>query len=168
MIESFPLAERDVASVFTLPKTIYGRQGTIVEITYIIQRVADVYKCIRNRREKTHSNGSTLPTITSENFHIASNASVSDGDLSDRLSTHGSSYSGNNASAINLSGTGTKSNASPSYCSGFDGSDISSSGNNRITGGHKQGVEIVAISGPGGVGKSTIFGAVQNVARQHG
>lgn len=161
-IESFPLAERDVASVFTLPKTIYGRQGIIVEMTYIIERVAGVYKSFRTRHNKSHSAGSTLPTITSENFH-AGNRSMSDG-LSDHLSAADSSYA---IGGVNLSGTGTKSNASPSYCSGFDGSDISS-GNGRLSGAHKQGVEIVSLSGPGGVGKSTVFGAVQNVARQHG
>ncbi|KAI9352389.1 hypothetical protein BD770DRAFT_445542 [Pilaira anomala] len=162
IIPSFPLAERDVASVFTLPKTIYGRQGTIVEMTYIIQRVAGVYKSIRSRRDKSHSAGSTLQTITSESFH-AGNASVSD-DLSDHCSAPDtSSFPG----GVGLSGIGSKSNASPSYCSGFDGSDISS-GNGRVMNGHRQGVEIVSICGPGGVGKSTIFSAVQNVARQHG
>ncbi|OBZ88971.1 Peroxide stress-activated histidine kinase mak2 [Choanephora cucurbitarum] len=160
VIESFPLAERDVASVFTLPKAIYGRQGTIVELTYIIQRVAGVYKSIRNRREKSHSTTSTLPTITSENFHI-SNASVSEGSLSDRLSTNDT-----NSIAGGTVGAGTKSNASPSYCSGFDGSDISS-GNGRVQS-SKQGVEIVSLSGPGGAGKSTLCNAVQNIARQHG
>lgn len=131
-------------------------------MTYIIQRVAGVYKSIRSRRDKSHSAGSTLQTITSESFH-AGNASVSDG-LSDHCSAPDtSSYTG----GVGLSGIGSKSNASPSYCSGFDGSDISS-GNGRVISGHKQGVEIVSICGPGGVGKSTIFGAVQNVARQHG
>lgn len=160
MIESFPLAQKDVASVFTLPKTIYGRQGIISEMTYIIQRVAGVYKSIRNRREKSYSTGSTMPTITSENFH-AGNASMSD-DLSDRLSVHDE----NSATGVDGGCSGSKSNASPSYCSGFDGSDISSG--NGTGQRRKQGVEIVAVSGPGGVGKSTIFNAVQNVARQHG
>lgn len=161
MIESFPLAERDVASVFTLPKTIYGRQGIIGEMTYIIQRVAGVYKSIRNRRDKSYSTGSTLPTITSGGDFHASNASlsVSDG-MSDRLSNNEGSALGGTA------GAGTKSNASPSYGSGFDGSDISSSNGRQHT--NKQGVEIVSIAGPGGVGKSTVFNAVQNVARQHG
>ncbi|OAD03327.1 Serine/threonine kinase hybrid, partial [Mucor lusitanicus CBS 277.49] len=158
-VESFPLAERDVASVFTLPKTIYGRQGIISEMTYIIQRVAGVYKSIRNRREKSYSTGSTMPTITSGGDFHASNASVSDG-LSDRLSNNEGSALGGTV------GAGPKSNASPSYCSGFDGSDISS-GNGRPHS-SKQGVEIVSIAGPGGVGKSTVFNAVQNVARQHG
>lgn len=156
------MAERDVASVFTLPKTIYGRQATIGEMTYIIQRVAGVYKCIRSRREKSHSTGSTLQTITSDNFPGGGTASVSDS-MSDHCSVPDSSSftgGGNVLSAV-------KSNASPSYCSGFDGSDISS-GNGRIASGNKQGVEIVALAGPGGVGKSTIFSAVQNVARQHG
>ncbi|KAI7900513.1 uncharacterized protein BX663DRAFT_517888 [Cokeromyces recurvatus] len=159
VIESFPLAEKDVASVFTLPKAIYGRQGTIVEMNYIIQRVAGVYKTMKNRKDKSYSTGSTLPTITSGgDFHI-SNASVSD-NTSDHLS-------GNEGSVTNGAiNTGTKSNTSPSYCSGFDGSDISS-GNGRVQS-IKQGVEIVCISGPGGVGKSTLFNAVQNVARQHG
>ena len=143
-----------------MPKAIYGRQGTIVELTYIIQRVAGVYKSIRNRREKSHSTTSTLPTITSENFHI-SNASVSEGSLSDRLSTNDT-----NSIAGGTVGAGTKSNASPSYCSGFDGSDISS-GNGRVQS-SKQGVEIVSLSGPGGAGKSTLCNAVQNIARQHG
>ncbi|KAI9487280.1 MAG: hypothetical protein EXX96DRAFT_552526 [Benjaminiella poitrasii] len=159
VIESFPLAEKDVASVFTLPKTIYGRQGTIVEMNYIIQRVAGVYRSLKNRREKSYSTGSTLPTITSGGDFHASNGSMSD-NMSDHLS-------GNEGSMIN--GTiivGTKSNASPSYCSGFDGSDISS-GNGKVQS-IKQGVEVVCISGPGGVGKSTLFNAVQNVARQHG
>lgn len=134
-------------------------------MTYIIQRVAGVYKSIRSRRDKSHSPGSTLQTITSENFHTG-NGSVSDC-LSDQCSTTDSYNGGGVPSGVLSSGAGVKSNASPSYCSGFDGSDISS-GNGRIVGGHKQGVEIVSISGPGGVGKSTIFGAVQNVARQHG
>jgi len=159
VIESFPLAERDVASVFTLPKTIYGRQGIIGEMTYIIQRVAGVYKSIRNRRDKSYSTSSTMPTITSGGDFHASNASVSDS-LSDRLSNNEGSALGGTV------GAGPKSNASPSYCSGFDGSDISS-GNGRPHS-SKQGVEIVSIAGPGGVGKSTVFNAVQNVARQHG
>lgn len=150
-----------MASVFTLPKTIYGRQATIGEMTYIIQRVAGVYKSIRSRREKSHSTGSTLQTITSD--HGGGTASVSDG-MSDHCSVpDSSSYPG-----VGPVISAVKSNASPSYCSGFDGSDISS-GNGRIASGHhRQGVEIVALAGPGGVGKSTIFGAVQNVARQHG
>lgn len=159
MIESFPLAERDVASVFTLPKTIYGRQGIISEMTYIIQRVAGVYKSIRNRRDKSYSTGSTMPTITSGGEFHASNGSISDS-LSDRLSNNEGSALGG------IGGTGPKSNASPSYCSGFDGSDISSSNGRQHS--NKQGVEIVAVAGPGGVGKSTVFNAVQNVARQHG
>jgi len=128
-------------------------------MTYIIQRVAGVYKSIRNRRDKSYSTGSTMPTITSGGDFHASNASVSDG-LSDRLSTNEGSALGGTV------GAGPKSNASPSYCSGFDGSDMSS--NNGRPHSSKQGVEIVSIAGPGGVGKSTVFNAVQNVARQHG
>jgi Mrp family chromosome partitioning ATPase len=122
-----------------------------VELNYIIQRVAGVYKSInKNKREKSYSTGSTLPTVTSGDA-----LSVSDS-MSDQLSN-------NESLGHDL---GSKSNASPSYCSGFEGSDISS-GNGR-SGHHKQGVEIVALSGPGGVGKSTLFNSVQNVARKQG
>ena len=96
-------------------------------------------------------------------FHTGDGHSASDG-MSDRLSVIESFAGG----AHGLVST-TKSNASPSYHSGFDGSDISSNaGRPLINGAQKQGVEIVAITGPGGVGKSTVFNAVQNVARQHG
>ncbi|KAI8987483.1 hypothetical protein BDF20DRAFT_850535 [Mycotypha africana] len=178
VIEAFPLAEKDVASVFTLPKTIYGRQGTISEMTYIIQRVSGVYKSIRNRREKTYSTGSTLHTMTSAsvafngtntgstvNHSVLSGvgaSSIMSDDLSDRLSNNDTTSS----IVAGTYGTATKSNASPSYCSGFDGSDMSS--NHGRGPSSKLGVEIVAISGPGGVGKSTVFNAVQTVARQHG
>ncbi|CEG84927.1 Putative Serine/threonine protein kinase [Rhizopus microsporus] len=151
IIESFPLAERDVASIFTLPKVIYGRQPLIGEMTYIIQHVANVYKSARLRKDRSHGSASTLPTITSADDLMRHQA------LSDSASEAG--LSNPELSSLN---TGTKSNASPSYC----GSDISS-GNGRIAAG-KQGVEIICLSGPGGVGKSTLFNSVQSVARQEG
>lgn len=151
MIESFPLAERDVASIFTLPKTIYGRQPLIIEMTYIIQHTANVYRSARLKKERSHSSNSTLPTITSANdlVHQALSDSASEAGLSSP-----------DLSSLN---TGTKSNTNPSYCSG---SDISS-GHGRLSGG-KQGVEIVCLFGPGGVGKSTLYSAVRIAARQEG
>ncbi|KAI8374713.1 uncharacterized protein BYT42DRAFT_577365 [Radiomyces spectabilis] len=151
-IAPFPLAEHDIASVFTLPKTIYGRQSVVVEMTYIIQRVAGLYKSMRYRRERSQAAvSSTLPTSDV----TGSNASATES-MSDMSSSH------EVASII-----GTKSVASPSYCSGLDGSDVSS-GTSRAIGSSKQGTEIIALYGPGGVGKSTLFNAVQNVARQNG
>ncbi|EIE91775.1 hypothetical protein RO3G_16486 [Rhizopus delemar RA 99-880] len=153
MIELFPLAERDVASFFTLPKTIYGRQPLIVEMTYVIQHTASVFKSTGSKRDKSHGSGSTVPTITSASDLLHHQRTLSDSASETALSNH-------DLSSFN---TGTKSNTSPSYCSGSD----YSGGNGRLTSG-KQGVEIVCLSGPGGVGKSTLFNAVQTVARQEG
>jgi hypothetical protein len=153
MIEIFPLAERDVASFFTLPKAIYGRQPLIVEITYVIQHTASVFKSTGSKRDKSHGSGSTVPTITSASDLLHHQRTLSDSASETALSNH-------DLSSFN---TGTKSNTSPSYCSGSD----YSGGNGRLTSG-KQGVEIVCLSGPGGVGKSTLFNAVQTVARQEG
>ncbi|RUS27373.1 AAA ATPase domain-containing protein, partial [Jimgerdemannia flammicorona] len=42
-IAHFPLGQLDVASLFTLPSTIFGRQNEIEQITSIIKRVADTH-----------------------------------------------------------------------------------------------------------------------------
>ncbi|KAI9021513.1 hypothetical protein CLU79DRAFT_703166 [Phycomyces nitens] len=144
----FPLAEHDIASVFTLPKHVYGRQSMIVEMTFIIHRVSGVYKCLRHR-ERSYATSSSYPTTDmhpSNNSTIESTESVSIPDV--------------------VSITGGKSNATPSYCSGLDGSDVSSTTGRGASKSHKQGTEIIAVYGPGGIGKSTLLSAVQNVARQ--
>ncbi|KAI8970664.1 hypothetical protein BDB01DRAFT_855295 [Pilobolus umbonatus] len=146
VIESFPLAERDVASVFILPKMIYGRQNLIGQMTDIIERVSRFYRSFKTRKSITVTGIST-------DIYQSSGGSLE--------SMYNDAYSNHDTSSVI---GGAKSNVSPSYCSGLDNSDTSVG---RIVDG-MSGVEIVAISGPGGVGKSTLFHALQNVARQHG
>ncbi|KAG1473267.1 hypothetical protein G6F56_001051 [Rhizopus delemar] len=151
MIEPFTLAEKDVASIFTLPKSIYGRQPLIVEMTYIIQHASHIYKSNRLKKERSQGSNSTLPTVTSAN-----DLQNHQGDLSVCSSESGSANP--DLSSLN---NGTKS--TPSY---YSGSDISS-GHGRLLS-KKQGVEIVCLFGPGGVGKSTLCNVVQTTARQEG
>ncbi|KAI9279158.1 hypothetical protein BY458DRAFT_503330 [Sporodiniella umbellata] len=160
MIEPFKLGEKDVASIFTLPKSIYGRQPLIVEMTYIIQHVSHVYKSSRAKKERSHGSNSTLTTITSADdlIHHQSGASITSGSESDSLNPDFSSL--NTGASLN---TAPKSNTAPSY---YSGSDISS-GQGKLAK-KKQGVEIVCLSGQGGVGKSTLCNAVQTTARQEG
>ncbi|KAF7722487.1 hypothetical protein EC973_003107 [Apophysomyces ossiformis] len=148
-LSPFPLAQHDIASVFTLPNQIYGRQNIIAEMTSIIQNVAAVYKSSIQRRHNTHyATSAVLSEYRTNSSSIADSVSeVSGVD-----------------SASELEG---RSAASPSYCSGLDGSEESIA-NNRVISPKKQGVEIVAVYGPGGIGKSTLLGAVQNLARQNG
>ena len=46
-IPLFPLAQHDVASIFTLPKAIYGHQDVIEEMKRIIERFAGLYRSSR-------------------------------------------------------------------------------------------------------------------------
>ncbi|CAO3666661.1 unnamed protein product [Rhizopus stolonifer] len=153
VIDLFPLAERDVAALFTLPKTIYGRQPLIVEMSYIIQQTVTTFRS-RSKKEISHNSGSTVPTITSasESFHYQS--------VSDSASV---SETGMDNPELSGSCSGVKSTTSPSFCSGSD----RSSGTARISG-SKLGVVLVCLSGPGGVGKSTLFNSIQTVARKEG
>ncbi|KAG0194465.1 hypothetical protein DFQ28_010548, partial [Apophysomyces sp. BC1034] len=148
-IASFTLAQHDIASVFTLPKQIYGRENVIAEMACIIQNVAAVYKSSLLRRHNRSYAPSIMPSETQAN---SSSTAESISDLS------GTDI---------ISGLGGKSAASPSYYSGLDGSD-GSNGTSRVLGLKKQGVEIIAAYGPGGIGKSTLLSAVQSVARQNG
>lgn len=152
-IPSFPLAQRDIASVFTLPKTIYGRQSIISEATYIIEQYAGLYKSTRTRSRDKSSYANTNSTQMAA--YISNGGSTAD-TMSD---TSGRSSNG---------GLGPKSNASPSYCSGLDGSDVSSTMNGRTVMGKKQYTTIVGLYGPGGAGKSTVMNAVLTTARQNG
>ncbi|KAI9311978.1 hypothetical protein BX666DRAFT_2021136 [Dichotomocladium elegans] len=139
-ISSFELAKRDVASVFTLPKAIYGRQPAISEMTYIIERTAGYYRTV------------SRPTISSNHSRFMEYDTTSD-ILS--LSEH-SSYG--------------KSISSPSLYSTLDTtSDLASTSNNtNRRANNRLGATIVGVYGPGGIGKSTLLTAVQPTARQHG
>ncbi|KAI8138424.1 hypothetical protein BJV82DRAFT_631487 [Fennellomyces sp. T-0311] len=153
-IPLFPLGQHDVASVFTLPKMIYGRQDALSEMLFMIERCADLYKTLPLR-----SNNRVIRT------HPPAHPPV----------PHGGS-SGNSTDAMSdLSETcsnpdiGNKSTASPSfYGGGLDESDTSSVGSRLIVSNVKTSTHIVGVYGPGGIGKSALFTAVQPMARQNG
>jgi ABC-type glutathione transport system ATPase component len=147
------LAEHDVASVFTLPKIIYGRQDIISEMTCIIERTSGIYRQIRSKKEKSYTSSVRATISDVQN----SNASGSDYCFSD-------SHSINEVTSF----PDRKSPISSSFYSGLDGSDGSSSMSGVGQNLDKQGAEIVCLAGPGGVGKSTLFKSVQKTARQHG
>ncbi|KAI7873653.1 hypothetical protein K492DRAFT_223486 [Lichtheimia hyalospora FSU 10163] len=51
-IGSFKLAQHDVASVFMIPRNVYGRQAIISEMMYIIERFVNQYKPMKIRINK--------------------------------------------------------------------------------------------------------------------
>ncbi|KAI9251842.1 hypothetical protein BDA99DRAFT_521323 [Phascolomyces articulosus] len=155
-IETFPLAQKDIASVFTLPKNIYGRQSVIAEITNIINRCAYMHRPTRRR-----NNGGE--------YYMESTHS---------LLEHSSETEGSNITDPPLRSTGYTTNASTTT-QGFttttmttllDGSmtEVPSISNRIFTNSSKMGTIIVGLYGPGGIGKSTVYTAVQPAARQNG
>ncbi|KAI9491307.1 hypothetical protein BDB00DRAFT_833957 [Zychaea mexicana] len=149
-IPAFPLAQYDVASVFTLPKSIYGRQDIISEMTFKIERCAGLYKPMRLRSINSNNRTKTSSTGVTEVMR-----DVLSDDVSDEAASNGD-------------GTFI-STTSPSRCSnsGVEGSDVSSmtgrlAGTSRIT------ATVVGVYGPGGIGKSTLLSAVQPTARKNG
>lgn len=112
-------------------------------MSYIIERCAGIYK--PTSRSLHSANSSRLPTETD---------SFSDAASSDRASSNG------HRSAIHT----------PSHASGWDAnSDMASTAKNGNTGrSNRVGATIASLYGPGGIGKSTLFTAVQPTARQHG
>ncbi|KAI7853030.1 hypothetical protein BDC45DRAFT_174217 [Circinella umbellata] len=157
-IPSFPLAKHDIASVFTLPKTIYGRHALISEMTYIIERHVNTYKAVTGRNRERSNYGTNSSNTNSSTEFLTGNGGVH---MIDTLSDTSSPESADNGER--------KSTASPSYCSGVDGSDISSSNTRMVHNVNgKQNTTLVAVYGAGGIGKSTLFNAVQSTARNHG
>ncbi|KAI9260813.1 hypothetical protein BY458DRAFT_557511 [Sporodiniella umbellata] len=153
VIENFNLGEKDVAVIFTLPKMVYGRQPLIVEMSYIIQHTVNSLQS-QSKKEPSLSSGSAAPTITSASdllHHYQNTESTITADTDAVSSELPSTF------------VGEKSTASPSFYSGSDRSN-----NAARLASLKQGVTIVCLSGPGGVGKSTLFNSVQPVARKEG
>ncbi|KAJ8653301.1 hypothetical protein O0I10_011051 [Lichtheimia ornata] len=73
-IDSFPLAQRDIASVFMIPRNVYGRQAIISDMVNIIERFVSQYKPL-----KIHSNkqGATLATSSSSDPDSSEHKSAS-------------------------------------------------------------------------------------------
>ncbi|KAI7856678.1 hypothetical protein BDC45DRAFT_61060 [Circinella umbellata] len=152
-IEAFPLCQHDIASVFTLPKTIYGRQSVIEQMNIVIDTFVNNYSSNRIHRSlQTTNNSVSTPYVGSG--------------IADSLSE---------LSTPNDDNSSAKSNSSPSYFSGtgIEESETSSvlhQGRGYSTRNSKQksSTTVVSLYGPGGIGKSTMFSAVQATARQYG
>ncbi|KAI8148772.1 hypothetical protein BJV82DRAFT_198053 [Fennellomyces sp. T-0311] len=146
VIPPFPLAQHDIASVFTIPKAIYGRQEVLAEMRVIIERSAN-----------EHRHSRILSTIEVPMHKRHSRSSDPTDTLSDISET-------NSSSANNTSHYKVSSNSS----NHFDGSDTSSISSRMLGGNSKIGATIVGLYGPAGTGKSTLYSAVQPLARKHG
>ncbi|KAI9489180.1 hypothetical protein BDB00DRAFT_876728 [Zychaea mexicana] len=150
-IPSFKLAQNDIASVFTLPKHVYGRQGIISQMQYLIERGAAVYNSSAQRnRTRTSVIGGTETTSISEHNIIDTFNEMYDLESSSHCST-GNSGVANSVSAA-----------------GFDGNDASSVTRRMFVNNGKPASTLVGVYGPGGIGKSTLFTAVQPTARLNG
>ncbi|KAI9488872.1 hypothetical protein BDB00DRAFT_846468 [Zychaea mexicana] len=160
VIPSFPLAQHDIASVFTLPKTIYGRHHILSEMTYIIERHVNAYRTALARTRERSTQAASSNAGPSVEILNGSNGGAGGINTIDTYS---------DTSAPESADHGPKSTASPSYCSGLDGSDVSSSTSRAVQNTNaRQSTTMVAVYGPGGIGKSTLFNAAQATARQHG
>ncbi|KAI7858865.1 hypothetical protein BDC45DRAFT_497792 [Circinella umbellata] len=145
VIPSFPLAQNDIASVFTLPKHIYGRQDTISELQFIIKRCAALHNSVFQR---SHSRVNAFRTGIQANV-------ISENYATDMTLT-------TNSDSFDME--------SSSQCStgGFGESDVSSVSSRMFVNNGKPATTIVGVYGPGGIGKSTLFTSVQPTARHNG
>ncbi|CDS05978.1 hypothetical protein LRAMOSA08506 [Lichtheimia ramosa] len=71
-IDSFTLAQHDIASVFMIPKNVYGRQAIIADMVHIIERFVNQYKPLKIRKQ-----GATLATSSNSDPDSAEQKSSS-------------------------------------------------------------------------------------------
>ncbi|KAI8148771.1 hypothetical protein BJV82DRAFT_647609 [Fennellomyces sp. T-0311] len=153
VIPPFPLAEHDVASVFTLPKTVYGRQDVIFEMKVILERAASLYESahLRNRSE--------IPLSLNKQCNIY------DSDV------HAISFDDTADAYNNYTNDSTEMNLSPSskFVNNLSDKDDTSSISTKMADAVSiTGTSIVGLYGPGGAGKSTLYNTVQSTARKNG
>ncbi|KAI7883767.1 hypothetical protein K492DRAFT_229475 [Lichtheimia hyalospora FSU 10163] len=139
-ITPFPLAQHDIASLFTLPKTVYGRQAVLEKMRTIIAHCATSY----NPASSFPSKLSDIIDSTSEDMSISESNSGTKSDGDSR-----SVYSGVDINSEHI---------------------ISSTGSDKHSRGWRKTMRttLVGLYGPGGIGKSTLFTSVQPMARQNG
>ncbi|KAG2223954.1 hypothetical protein INT45_013411, partial [Circinella minor] len=175
-IPMFPLGQHDIVSVFTLPKTIYGRQDVLSELIFFIERCADLYKSSRLRNQSVappNSPYNTTATTTIQYHHHPHHRGSGTPPISSRetatdVTSEYSSETSSNPDPTTC--TSSKSNTSPSYSSGGMDENDTSSINSKMTVNNLKGTSttIVAVYGTGGIGKSTLFTEVLPTARQNG
>ncbi|KAJ8651879.1 hypothetical protein O0I10_012548 [Lichtheimia ornata] len=82
-IDLFPLAQRDIASVFMIPRNVYGRQAIISEMVYIVERFVNQYKPLKIRSSKQGAASSNSDPDSSEQKSASSPTSLAEHDSSD-------------------------------------------------------------------------------------
>lgn len=151
-IKPFPLATHDVASIFTLPSVLFGRQNEIQQICSTIRRVAGCYNRKRQSRDRSTATATATESSNFASDMVPSSASVVES-FSDTSSGRG--------------GRAPYERSSPSHESLAGASDYSgSAGRNYCS--QKPSSVLLAITGPSGVGKSALFNAVHTTARHYG
>ncbi|KAI9494156.1 hypothetical protein BDB00DRAFT_819869 [Zychaea mexicana] len=165
IVTDFPLAQHDVASIFTLPKIVYGRKSTITKMNDIIEQYATLYKASRiyARHGKQASSYNSSAAFTSQTSSSMDTRESLTEESTSEYSTEESSSQHDNRS------TG---DSHESFCSGFIGSEVSSAPSSMRVGDlwrtTKNMTVIVSLRGPAGIGKSTLLNAVHATAREKG
>ena len=135
-------------SVFTLPKTVYGRQGTISKMNEAIEQYATMY----SNHSATHCFRTTTCLKSQKSSDTGSNSEFS-------MNTAGKSSSAfDNASQNNNSSThysftalsSIRDSEAASSSMSFNNSVEGSIGSQRLT---KIMTIVVSLHGPGGIGK---------------
>ncbi|KAI9245245.1 hypothetical protein BDA99DRAFT_448024 [Phascolomyces articulosus] len=156
-IPLFPLAQHDIAYVFTLPKITYGREKILQEMVFFIKRYAGNYKSSRLHDSTTA---------------ITKRAIITDATIGDETTSDIASEISETESYLNNNSVACRSTTSKSYCStGLIGSETSTNINSRLIFNNSKTTStttMVGVYGPGGIGKSTLFTETQSIARQNG
>lgn len=122
------MGQRDIASVFTLPKAIYGRQKVLSRMTYFVQRFMGTHKSVQAMLAPASN---STPTTTT----------AGGGTTTDSMSDFSAGHDNNVATTKTSSWQTTAEMKEKAF----------GSGNAR------QATTIIGIYGPGGIGKIHCF-----------
>ena len=143
----FTLAQHDIASIFTLPTTVYGRQDVLSEITFFIERCGIAYRSLR------FCNGANVTVNEIRSQTVTTTAQEETGneipsDLSETNSTIGTSgcdissaasqKSHRNSGGSIVGNTSTRANSKRGNFNNLKASSCAT---------------IIGVYGPGGIGK---------------
>ncbi|KAI9319865.1 hypothetical protein BX666DRAFT_2110489 [Dichotomocladium elegans] len=160
-ITSFPLARHDVASVFTLPQAVYGRQRLTHKIVHLVQSYMSQCKSAAQSRLGTAK--ADIPTYMQHIGGIEHNDNSCGVHPSAAAATAQSCFSKrtNDPNIPDTAAVGTlrPDNLLLSTNSLFPAPALTAG---------RQRTRIIGINGPGGTGKSTIFRVILITARKFG